>query len=504
MFKVLLALSLLLISVHGFAEKLTPTVAPNTFAERNTAAARPTAFDLGKRQYEAGRYARALDLFSQAINTSPDASTKNKAYYFQGLVLFELGYYYSSYISFRNVLLTADDKNKEIYEKAIKNAVVITDRLNMVERLGKVLDRLPGNYIPTSVAPLTNYAIGVYHFEAGNANDAMSRLKSVPPDSQFFDKALFHLGILATKKKDYKEAVHYFQKVVERTKGRKDHFAMNELARLNLARSVYSAGEVERSIEVYSQFLSSSPHWLTVLLEASWPLMRVNDTTVSLGNLHTITSPFYREDLVGEAYILRSTILFSLCKYEEMRRTLSQFFQIYDPVVRSMQSEQATMGSPEAFFRGFVTKDRGLNRAFVNYAKRDEGIQNNMKVMEFLRNERRNLARLARNEQMKRMMTIIEEAEKNVAVEIGTVLQRLHKRKLSELLEQREQANYLKVEIVTGEKELIEGQKGLPPKRLVDVETSVSTGYHFWPFTGEYWEDELGTFVYTTESSCIN
>ena len=69
-------------------------------------------FELGKRQYEAGRYGRALDLFAQAINQSPDASTKVKAYYFQGIVLFELGLYYSSYLSFRQVLLSADENNK--------------------------------------------------------------------------------------------------------------------------------------------------------------------------------------------------------------------------------------------------------------------------------------------------------------------------------------------------------------------------------------------------------
>ena len=84
----------------------------HVFAERG--ASSNVAFESGRRAYETGKYARALDLLSQAINTATDATTKNKAFYYQGLVLFELGYYYSSYVSFRNVLLTADDKNKEI------------------------------------------------------------------------------------------------------------------------------------------------------------------------------------------------------------------------------------------------------------------------------------------------------------------------------------------------------------------------------------------------------
>ncbi len=471
-------------------------------APKKTGAPASSPLELARNAYENGRYTHALDLLSNAINSAPDATSRNKAYYYQGMVLFELGLFYSSYLSFRNVLLTADDHNREVYEKAVRNAIIITDKLKMVDKVGKVLVNLPGNFLPTAIVPMTHYAIGVYYFQSDDSEKASSHLKSVNPESPYYMKALFHLGILATKRKDYKESIFYFEKIVSITRGKREHFAMNELAKLNLARSIYSAGQVEKSIETYSQFLSSSPYWLSVLLEASWPLMRVNDTTVSLGNLHTVLSPFYREDLVGEAYVLRATILFSLCKYEEMRRTLAQFFDVYDPVVRAMQQEVSHMGGPEAFYNAFSSKK--LDRAFSNYAKRDPGVSNTLKVLEMLREERQNLARLGRNEQMKRMAQLVEETERSLALELGSDLQRLHKRKLADLLEQREQANYLKVEIVTGEKELIEGNKGLPPKRIIDVETSVAEGYHFWPYDGEYWDDELGTYVYTTESACVN
>lgn len=464
---------------------------------------RPPAFELGKKNYESGNYVRALDLFAQAIASSGDASTKNRAYYYQGLTLFELGHYYSSYVSFRNVLLTADDKNREIYDKAIRNAVTIADKLDMVERIGKLLDKLPGRFIPQSVGAYASFAIGISRLEAQDMNGASASFKSVHPESQFYPRALFFLGVIATKQKNYRDAAVYFEKVLEVSHGRKELFPVAELARLNLARTVYSAGDLEKSIELYSQFLSSSPHWLTILLEASWPLMRVNDTTVSLGNLHTVLSPFYREDLVGEGYILRATILYSLCKYEEMRRTISQFFQIYDPVLRSMQAESGRLSGPDGFFQAYQT-EKGINRSFLNYIKRDTGIKKQMRVLDLLREERRAIAKYSRNEQMTRMAQLLDEADRTLSLEIGGVISRLHKRKLAELVQQREQANYLKVEIVTGEKELIEGAKGLPAKRVVDVETSVASGYHFWPFKGEYWDDELGAYVYTTESACIN
>jgi hypothetical protein len=186
-----------------------------------------------------------------------------------------------------------------------------------------------------------------------------------------------------------------------------------------------------------------------------------------------------------------------------MRKDISSFFVIYDPVIRAMQQETASLGSADGFFKAYQTK-KGLNQSFMNFLSRDQGVQNSTRVLENLSEERSKLAGLSKNEQTQRMIAQVDELKAGISREVGATIQKLHKRKLAELLEQREQANYLKVEVVTGEKELIEGQKGLPAKRVVDVETTVAAGYHFWPYNGEYWEDELGTYIYTTESSCVN
>lgn len=458
----------------------------------------------GKKQFESGNYDRAIAILSDVVRSASDASTKNQGFYYLGLSLYENEMYYSSLTAFRNVISSGEERNRELYEKSIKNAVIIADRLGMLSKVGKSLERLSSGLIPGSVAGHSNYALGVYHMENGNIDSAISHLKSVNPEDTFYSKSLLNLGILQTRKKNYKESVFYFEKVMQLSKGKKEQFEVGDLARLNLARTMYTMGDMERSVELYSQFLASSSHWLTVLLEASWPLMRANDTTVSLGNLHTITSPFYREDLVGEGYILRSTILFQMCKYEEMKRTLAQFFKLYDPIIRKMQTAQGSLGGAESFYKAYKTNDKVLHRAFVNHVKRDLGIQKSERVLRALQEERSNLAKIARTDATKGLQVGIEEAIRQLEIETGDVLQKIHKRKLAELVDQREQANYLKVEVATGEKDLIEGQGGLPAKRVVDVETTVGANYQFWPFTGEYWDDELGAYIYTTESACVN
>lgn len=461
------------------------------------------SLEQGRKNFEAGNFERALDLFSQTINSTNDANIRNRAFYYQGLTYFELGLYHSSYVSFRSVLQAPDERFREVYEKAIKNAVTIADRLDQVDKLGSVLSKMDSKLIPTSVASLARYSTGLYRFHTGKNIEAESDLKSVSADSPFYPKALYHLGILATKKKNYNEALFYFEKVVGATKGKKSWYELEELARLNLARTAYSADEIEKSVQLYSKFLSSSPYWLDILLEASWPLLKMGDTTVSLGNLHTVLSPYYKEDLVGEAYILRATLLHKLCKYEEMRRDLAAFFKIYDPIIRSMEKETASLGSAESYFRAYRDK-KGLNSAFIRVIDRDQGVQKNLKIMELLQEERVGLAKISRNEQTQRMISQLDGLKQELGNESGQVIRNIHKRKLSELLKQREQANYLKVEVVTGEKELIESQRGLPGKKEVDVTATVAPGYLFWPFNGEYWEDELGAYIYTTESSCVN
>ena len=75
---------------------------------------RNSAFEAGRRQFDGGNYDRAIELLSQVITGSNDPNVKSRAYYFQGLSFFEKGLYFSSFISFRNVLLAADERNKEI------------------------------------------------------------------------------------------------------------------------------------------------------------------------------------------------------------------------------------------------------------------------------------------------------------------------------------------------------------------------------------------------------
>ena len=93
-----------------------------------------------------------------------------------------------------------------------------------------------------------------------------------------------------------------------------------------------------------------------------------------------------------------------------------------------MEKETASLGSADAFFRAYKER-KGLNRAFVSVLGRDQGIQKNMKILNLLEEERANLARAPRTEQIQRMAKQVDALRETLARETGQTIKNIHKRK---------------------------------------------------------------------------
>ncbi len=71
-----------------------------------------------------------------------------------------------------------------------------------------------------------------------------------------------------------------------------------------------------------------------------------------------------------------------------------------------------------------------------------------------------------------------------------------------------EQSNFLRFEMISGKKEVVKKEiagKGLDREK-VDEDSSrdyyVQNSYEYWPFTGEYWLDEIGNYHYVGVQAC--
>ena len=86
--------------------------------------------------------------------------------------------------------------------------------------------------------------------------------------------------------------------------------------------AIYYYGKVERG----------KPQWLEALFESSWADYRIGQYEQALGNLITLSRPFFRDEYFPEALILKAVIYYENCRYRESTAIVEDFERIYGPV----------------------------------------------------------------------------------------------------------------------------------------------------------------------------
>src|SRR6185369_16638667 len=108
-----------------------------------------------------------------------------------------------------------------------------------------------------------------------------------------------------------------------------------ELANLSLGRVFYSTKQYNQAIKYFEKLPGpdsrggASPDWGASLFEASWAYFMVDGDSKALGNIHSITSPYFETEFYPEAYILKAVIYFNRCNYDRSQEAINEFNAIY-------------------------------------------------------------------------------------------------------------------------------------------------------------------------------
>jgi hypothetical protein len=70
-----------------------------------------------------------------------------------------------------------------------------------------------------------------------------------------------------------------------------------------------------------------------------------------------------------------------------------------------------------------------------------------------------------------------------------------------------QQVGFLQIEMISGKKEIVKKElagRGIDGRIDDKNERNyyVQNGYEYWPFSGEYWLDEIGNYQYVGVRSC--
>lgn len=349
---------------------------------------------------------------------------------------------------------------------------------------------------------------------------SLEHLEQVSKDSQYFARATYIKGLVHYQREQYEEAVSAFRSVVRLTKPNGGSYhspKLRQMAFFSLARVHYGFKQFRYAIFYYDKISRDSEAWLDALFESSWAYFRLGNYEKSLGNLITLHSPFFVDEYYPESLILKAVTYYENCRYPEAKQILVDFEDHYGGVRDELVKITKEAQSPEDYYKLIdefskrpPNETNRLTLQLVRLALSDKGIKALDKAVAELSAEeelmRTELTGLVGTELGKDIQASLDRRRTEVMTRAGRLIGDKLAAERDDLKSLSSQLFRIKFEIAKMEKEQIEaemrGDSLVVPLSEYRFSAAVDDEHEFYPFGGEYWRDELGTYEYTLTQGC--
>ncbi|MFL5272083.1 MAG: adventurous gliding motility protein GltC, partial [Anaeromyxobacteraceae bacterium] len=340
-------------------------------------------------------------------------------------------------------------------------------------------------------------------------------------EGDVYAKARFLDGLVLYAEGDGNSALESFKDVVRLTNPRRARAPdprLRELAFLQLARLHYEHKQNRYAIFYYDKMPWGGDSWLEGLWESSYAHYRIGDYEKSLGNLLTLQSPYFKDEWFPESWILKAIIYYENCRYPEARGILDAFHATYEPVHAELDRLTSRQAPPAGFFaliddaqKGRGPGANGLMRRIMKLAFTDPNIKRIDEAVLEIEDELDK--KLAARRDAFRGSPLAADLKERLGSERRRLVDEGGARARAKLEYERDglrellqQALRIKIEVSRKEREALEG--ALTRGGQIDVvrdyrySVAVSDEHLYWPYDGEFWRDELGTYTYTLTKGC--
>ncbi len=487
--------------------------------------------------------ALALD---QILREPALASVHDEARYQLGKALARLGLHHSALTTFDAIL----DKgpSSRFYGSSMEWLFYVGRRLDNEQPVLSRVAKHARDAFPPGYEDRFHFLLAKYEFErgralkdAGRAQEAASawtearRLASMvreqagaapatakkgemleTQEGDLFAKARFVDGLVLYASGADAQATEAFKDVVRITnpkRGRVSDSGLREQAFLQLARIHYQNRQNRYAIFYYGKMPWGGENWLEGLWEASYAHYRIGDYEKALGNLLTLQSPYFKDEYYPESYILKAIIYYENCRYPEARRVLESFSSTYEPVYDELARLTAAPRPPAAYYELVQQNDRvtGMTRKIMKLAHTDPNVRQLAASIREVEDEmdrgiggRRSDFR--QSALAKRLVEQLAAEKVGLVEEAGARARGKLEYERDQLRTLLAQALRIRIEVSRKEREALEGSlaKGsqVDVVRNLKYSHAVSDEHLYWPYEGEFWRDELGTYSYTLTRGC--
>ncbi len=341
--------------------------------------------------------------------------------------------------------------------------------------------------------------------EAGATTAKAARAED---DGDIYGRAQFIDGLARFALGDEQSASEKFKEVVRLTnprKGRAGDVELRELAFLQLARLHYQNRQNRYAIFYYGKMPWGGTQWLEGLWEASYAHYRIGEHEKALGNLLTLQSAYFKDEYFPESWVLKAIIYYENCRYPEARRVLETFNASYEPLYDELVALSARPAAPSVFLEQAVSPrvrrlaftDPSIKRLADAAAEVDAEVDHGLGD----RSQAFRASPLAAA-----LKTRLAREKTQLTTEAGQRARAKLEYERDQLRSMLAQALRISIEVSRQEREALEGSlaAGSQVEVVKDLRWThaVSDEHLYWPYEGEFWRDELGTYSYTLTKGC--
>jgi hypothetical protein len=309
---------------------------------------------------------------------------------------------------------------------------------------------------------------------------------------------------------------------------------MRDLAYLSMARTYYSASirldpetnvpsidpnRLSAAVKYWNQVEPGSEYWLDALFEESWAYFMAGQYPRTLGNIHTIQSPYFPNAFYPEADVLKAYIYFSNCNYDAATIVVARFNQRFLPVRDELEKILKKYGGAnqeEPFYKFLLDVREGRAdlgpkiRPIVEAALSDRQLLRNIEYVRVLDEE---IGRFKKAPPDFRASPLGQQVDDSLKLarelairQAGELALQRYQRNVAELNEHLRNGEKILIDITAAQRNLLDekikkGQVSAAESKIFGV-VNPDEEHILWPFDGEFWRDELGFYRQVVESAC--
>ncbi len=480
----------------------------------------------GKNLYGQDKFVEAA-LIYQKVLAEEDVTAEAywpEAEYEIAKTLFRLELYQGALNAFGRIVDSGE--THPFFLPSLRGLVLLTDVIPedpaLMERLAAYAPYFPKE-VPEKYRDRFAYLVGRHLYNQLDVEGALALLDKVKPTSPDFPKARYIAGVTHVANYDAQPAVRAFKQTLQSLQAKDESGELQpeeqkllELTTLALARVFYSVGQYDQSLTLYGFIDRSSENWPVALFESSWAYFQLDLYNKALGNLHSLNSPFFSDRYFPEGPILAGVLFFYNCRYDRVRAVLEDFIYEYEPVQKEVELVAARhREDPEAMYNWLINaRNDGTEvpelQQVVATALDDKQIRNKLNLILAIDKEIELLNGMPDAFKSSKLgLDLMQEnelARSFAKSDAGTIaLQRLDRtvRELQDLTIEQKKILFEVERAERGEIEAdLRAELSVAQKVEGGGDIEVSDEEIYWTFDGEYWRDELGFYLFNTNSQC--